>query len=83
MIVKDYKEFTEEERYRSQKTWEEVLDTFCGADSEGCRPCDYGCPCDRCQYDIDLNRKYAETLISRGIPLSTREAESYLKTKQQ
>lgn len=78
MIVKEYKNFNDEERKQSQSAWEEILDTYCTADEEtGCRPCDRGCPCDRCHYDYDLQRKYSEMLVERNIPLTPREA-SYL-----
>ena len=35
MTVKDYKHFTKAERDQSQKTWVEVLNTYCIADDDG------------------------------------------------
>ena len=74
MTVKDYKHFTKAERDQSQKTWVEVLNTYCVAYDDGCRPCDYGCPCDKCHYDYELQKKYAKLLVERDIPLTPREA---------
>lgn len=76
-IVKPYEDFTADEREQSQQIWVEVLDTFCKADEDGCRPCDRGCPCDRCHYDYDLQKRYVETLVERGVPI-TPGNEEYL-----
>lgn len=75
-MVKEYSKFTEDERGKTQKIWESVLESYCHADSDGCHPCDYGTPCDKCQYDRNLNRKYADECTKAGLPISTGLAET-------
>lgn len=70
-----YKDMTQEEKDQQQEVWVSVLNTFCSADGEGCRPCDYSMPCDRCHYDWDLQKEYAEVLEARGL----RVPDSYAK----
>lgn len=75
MIIKEYNDLTPHEKEQMQEIWVEVLNTFCHADEDGCRPCDYGCPCDICHYDYDLQCEYAKTLVARGVPLTPHEAD--------
>ncbi len=51
MIFVPYSEMTQEEKDIQQSIWEEVLNDYCITDDMGCRPCDMGCPCDKCHYD--------------------------------
>ena len=60
-VVKDYKDFTLEEKDRMQKMWVKHLNRYCPVVEPkefGCRPCDLGCPCDRCQYDERMKMPY-------------------------
>lgn len=50
--------------------WVEILDTICSADEFGNRPCDWGCPCDRCMYDWGANHRYATVLKNEGLDYS-------------
>lgn len=79
MVVKAYKEFTEEEMQKAQDIWVSVLNEHCPADDvTGNRPCDNGCICDRCQYDYAIQREYAQALVDSGLPVTPHSAE-YLK----
>ena len=65
-----YSELTQKQKDLMQKVWVKHLKTFCSADSQGCRPCDRGCPCDSCHYDSALQKKYKEDLKdNHGIEL--------------
>ena len=73
-VVKEFSEFTEQEKQWYRNCWVSVLDGHCPADEEtGNRPCDWGCPCDRCHYDWDIQHEFAELLVSEGVPLTPRE----------
>lgn len=65
--ILNYDDMNEEQHDLYQKTWEKHLDTYCPADEEGCRPCDHGCPCDRCGYDFELNHKFNLETKSLGL----------------
>lgn len=74
-MVKEYKDFTQQEKDQSQHLWERVLNDFCRADEEtGCRPCDLECPCDKCQYDEGLNHEFAHLCVEENVPITPREA---------
>lgn len=73
-IIKEYKDFTEEERNTSQSIYEMFLDKYCSSDEEGCHPCDYGCPCDKCNYDYDFMKDYVTYLVSHDVPITEDEA---------
>ena len=76
--VKEYKDFTDEEREMSQQIWVSFLNDYCHEVGDtGCRPCDLGCPCDNCHYDYELQKSYAKYLVGEGIPITPRE-EKYL-----
>lgn len=76
MVIKEYKEFTEEEMQKAQDLWVSVLDSHCRADEvTGNRPCDNGCPCDRCHYDYEIQREYAQALVDNDLPVTPHSAE--------
>ena len=49
--------------------WVEILDTICSADDFGNRPCDWGCPCDRC-HSWECNHEFATLLKENGLDYS-------------
>ena len=70
-IIKEYKDFTREEKNKSQEIWVKHLNKFCPEDLDtGNRPCDNGCLCDQCHYDWGLQHEYAEDLVEQGIPVT-------------
>ena len=69
-VIKEYDCFTQKEKDTYQDLWLKVLDTICTADSDGCRPCDLGCPCDTCVHDIHLQRKHLVSCINMGVPVT-------------
>lgn len=66
---REYDDLSQNEKDIMSTIWTKHLDKFCKAGYGGCRPCDNGCPCDRCQYDHDLNLAYNNELRSYGIDL--------------
>ena len=70
----DYKEMTREQKDLRQEEWKKILDTYC---TSYIKPCDRGCPCDRCHYDWDLQLKYVKRLHELGEPLLDEEIEKY------
>lgn len=65
----DYEDLTEEQLELSRKVWIKHLNTICQEDSIGNRPCDNGCPCDRCSYNYDMNLAYYRELMTKGLYL--------------
>ena len=68
-IKRDYKDLSLGEQTLMQKVWEKHLRGYCKPGYGGNHPCDNGCPCDRCQYDYELNLAYHNELRSYGIDL--------------
>lgn len=50
--------------------WSKLLESYCPSDELGNKPCDWGCICDRCQYDWELNHRYATILKAKGMDYS-------------
>jgi hypothetical protein len=74
--IVEYTDLPQEQKDTRSKLWVQVLNTYCHADHIGNRPCDYGCPCDRCHYDPILQLKYIELIRDRGLTLTTKELNS-------
>lgn len=49
--------------------WLTVLNKVCSADEFGNRPCDWGCPCDRC-HSWECNHEFATLLKENGLDYS-------------
>lgn len=76
-IIKEYSEFTAEEREKVQEMWVKHLNEYCPVvepKEYGCRPCDLGCPCDQCSYDSKMMVPYTEDCVKNGLPITPREA---------
>lgn len=69
-IIKEYKDFTIEERDKSQKLWTKHLDNYCPTVALSCRPCDLGCPCDSCSYDREMLIPYTKDCVAHGVPIT-------------
>jgi hypothetical protein len=84
LIYMNYKDMTQEQKDMRQKVWERVLEPFCPSykvqdEEEGeidfGKPCDQGCPCDRCHYDSALQIKYIKLMKEEGLPLTEEEEQ--------
>ena len=84
-VVKNFNDFTLEERDRVQKMWVKHLNRYCPVVEPkefGCRPCDLGCPCDKCQYDIEgMQKPYIIDCVKHGIPITPDEFAIYKGTE--
>lgn len=85
-IIKEYEDFTEEEKTLRHSIWVEHLDKYCpsrkfidefGDEIDMGRPCDLGCLCDRCLYDLVILVPYTVSCVNRGVPI-TPDYEGYL-----
>ena len=52
-----------EEQYK-EMVWTRLVAKYCSChpDAVGNMPCDNGCLCDRCRFDADLNKAFADVL---------------------
>ena len=80
-IVKAYKDYTLEEKDRMQKMWVKHLNLYCPVVEPkelGCRPCDLGCPCDKCHYDVErMQKPFINDCVKNGIPITPDEFAIY------
>lgn len=80
-IVKASKDYTLDEKDRMQKMWVKHLNRYCPVVEPkefGCRPCDLGCPCDKCHYDVEgMQKPFINDCVKNGIPITPDEFAIY------